>query len=222
VHEGVDFEKFAKAKPLNKELRRKYHIGSNYILFVGTLQPRKNLVRLINAFANFLKNSEPRKMKIGALSRQAYTMESTQLVIAGKPGWRYDEILEAPKRYTVEDKVVFTGRIKDADLPGLYKGSKAFILPSITEGFGLPVLEAQATGVPVVCSGTGALPEVAGNAAVFVKPHKIEEISQAIKLISQDNSLRKKLVKKGVENARSHSWKNTAYNTLEIMLKMSA
>lgn len=205
IHEGVDFEKFARATVDAKSLRSKYHINKNYILFVGTLQPRKNLVRLIKAFS-ILGGKYP----------------SLQLVIAGKPGWLYEEILKAPKRFGVDDRVVFTGRIEEEDLPGLYKGARGFILPSLTEGFGLPILEAQASGTPVVSSSEGALKEVAGDAAIFVNPYKTAEITSAISKILEDKKLRGNLVKKGVKNAKSMSWVNTAYSTLKLLERLAA
>lgn len=204
VHEGVDFDRYAKNRRNVKKVLEKYHIANNYILFIGTLQPRKNLVRLIKAFS--------------ILSGK---YQSLQLVIAGKKGWLYDKIMRAPKLYGVENRVVFTGRIADSDLPGLYRGSQAFVLPSITEGFGLPVLEAQASGVPVICSDTGALREVAGDGALFVNPLKTEDISQKIDKIFKDKILRDKLVKNGVKNAKKLSWTNTAYNTLKIINKLA-
>lgn len=204
VHEGVDFEKFSKSSPLKKSTKSKYHITNNYILFVGTIQPRKNLRKLIKSF-----------------SRVVNKFEDLQLVIAGKLGWMYDEVLQAPKSFMIEDKVVFTGRVEESDLPGLYKSAQVFVLPSITEGFGLPILEAQASGVPVVCSNRGALPEVAGNGAIFVNPFKTNEITVAIKSVLQNKALRKRLVERGVKNAAQSSWKLTTYNTLNIIKKIA-
>ena len=210
VHEGVEFEKYHNA-PLNrKRLNNKYHIGENYILFVGTLQPRKNLIRLIKAFAVYLNES-----------RATYDSKNNRmklkLVIAGKRGWLYDEILKAPNKFNIVNSVIFTGRIDESDLPGLYKGAQAFILPSLTEGFGLPVLEAQAAGVPVVCSDKGALREVADNAAIFINPLKTSEITRAIKRVLEDRTLVSTLVEKGLKNAKAKSWIRTAHNTLNLI-----
>lgn len=219
VHEGVEFDKYHNAVINRKQLNDKYHIGKNYILFVGTLQPRKNLVRLIEAFAMYL-NEAYGKHSSDASDSKDRKMRGLKLVIAGKKGWLYDKILEAPKKFGIEGEVIFAGRIDENDLPGLYKGAQAFILPSLTEGFGLPVLEAQATGVPVVCSDKGALREIAGNAAIFINPLKTSEITRAIKRVLEDKTLASVLVENGLKNAKALSWRETAYNTLKLIEKI--
>jgi glycosyltransferase involved in cell wall biosynthesis len=170
-----------------------------YILFVGTLQPRKNLIRLIQAFS-LLKN---RRIK---------------LVLAGKYGWLYQGILKAPRRYNTSKRVIFTGRVGEDTLVRLYKGAKVFILPSITEGFGLPILEAQAAGIPVISSYGGALKEVAGEGALFINPRKVEEMAKAIDAVLVNKTLREDLIKKGTKNAKKYSWKSAAYNTLKTIV----
>lgn len=213
IQEGVDFEKYNRTKVDWKRLVDKYHVTKNYILFVGTLQPRKNLVRLVKAFSRVVGNSD-------------YNTDNNKnldlkLVIAGKPGWLYDEILLAPKRFKVDSRVVFTGRIDNQDLPGLYRGARAFVLPSLTEGYGLPVLEAQASGTPVVCSDRGALKETAGNAAIFIDPTKTQEITRAINTILQDKVLRAELIKKGIKNARHKSWERASYSMLKLFQEIA-
>lgn len=196
IHEGVDLKRFKNYQNISK-----YIIYANYILFVGTVQPRKNLIRLIEAFSR-LQN---KKIK---------------LLIAGKMGWLYKDIVSAPRRFNIEDRVVFLGRVEDEDLPGLYKGAKLFVLPSLTEGFGLPILEAQAAGVPVVCSKTGALAEVAGKGAFFINPLLIDSIKEGIEEVLTKKGLRSRLVREGRVNSAKFSWKNTAYNTLNLLRKV--
>lgn len=193
IYEGIDIKRFK-----NNQSVSKY---TNYILFVGTVQPRKNLVRLIEAFSNL----QDKKIT---------------LLIAGKLGWLYEDIIEAPCRFGVEDRVVFLGRVSDSKLVSLYKEARLFILPSITEGFGLPILEAQAAGIPVVCSRRGALPEVAGNGAFFVNPLSVDNIKRGLEKILRDKGLREELVRNGFENVKKFSWQKTAYNTVKFLLKI--
>lgn len=198
VHEGIDIKRFKGCQKVSKY--RKY---GNYILFVGTVQPRKNLIRLIKAFSR-IKNKKYR------------------LIIAGKLGWLYKEILAAPKKFKVEDRVHFIGRVKDENLPGLYKGARLFVMPSITEGFGLPILEAQAAGVPILSSGKGALPEVAGKGAFFVNPLLVNDIKEGMEKILADKNLREGLVREGLANVSKFSWERTACNTVNLLTKMVA
>ncbi|MAG60041.1 glycosyl transferase family 1 [Candidatus Woesebacteria bacterium] len=197
IHEGVDEGQFSKTTGQNIHYRFK-----TFILFVGTIQPRKNLIRLIKAFSML-----PQK--------------DLGLVIAGKLGWLYGKILESPKRFGVEDRVVFLGRVSDSELPGLYKKAKVFVIPSLTEGFGLPILEAQAAGVPVVASKKGALPEVAGKGALFVNPKSVKSIRSGL-MRAFVPKVRQDLIRKGKENLGRFSWKKTAYNTLNFLEKLKA
>lgn len=198
IYEGVNFEYFRKTQ--NNTNRNKPY--KEYILFVGTVQPRKNLVRLINAFSQ-IRN------------------KALKLIIAGKLGWLYKDIIDAPKRFGVEDRVLFLGRVPDRDLPSLYKGAGVFVLPSLTEGFGLPILEAQAAGAPVLCSRAGALPEVAGKGAFFINPLSVNNIKEGLEKILDDKGLREELVRRGFENAKKFSWEKTAYNTVNFLLEIA-
>lgn len=202
IHEGVDLKNFQKEG--QAKTKRNYRLGQ-YILFVGTIQPRKNLVRLIHAFSRFSNKK-----------RNKFAFENISLVIAGKLGWLYDKVLEAPSRFGVKDRVFFLGRVPDYDLPRLYKGAKAFVLPSLTEGFGLPILEAQAAGIPVGVSKAGALPEVAGDGALFFNPLHVEDITETLEKLLKTQTA-KMLIKKGIENAKKFSWENTAYNTVKLL-----
>lgn len=194
IHEGVDFEYFKSPQNRTKIIKT-----DNYILFVGTIQTRKNLVRLINAFSQI----KDKKIK---------------LVIAGKLGWLYGDIIKAAKRFGVQNRVVFLGRVEDRDPPGLYKGAKLFILPSVTEDFGLPVLEAQAVGVPVVCSRGGALPEVAGKGALFINPFLVDSIKEGIEEVLGKKDIAASLVREGERNTAKFSWNTTAHNTIKLLI----
>jgi glycosyltransferase involved in cell wall biosynthesis len=163
-----------------------------YVLSVGTLQPRKNYVRLIQAFT--------------ALDTQ------TQLVIAGAPGWLYDEILAEAELHGERVRVV--GFVDDADLPLAYRNAALFAMPSLYEGFGLPVLEAMACGVPVVCSNTSSLPEVAGDAALLIDPLDISALSQAMARALEDERLRQEMVAKGQKQSAHFTWQRAARELL--------
>jgi glycosyltransferase involved in cell wall biosynthesis len=182
------------------ELKSKYGIKKEFILFVGTLQPRKNVSRLIEAFS---------KLK-----------EDVDLVVVGKKGWLYEEILDAPKRYKVEDKVKFLDSVTDEDLPAFYKNALCFILPSLYEGFGLPVLEAMKYGCPVITSNISSLPEAGGEAALYVNPQNVEDIKERLESIINDQELRLRLIEKGYEQVKKFSWEKTAKETLDVLTKI--
>ena len=138
-------------------------------------------------------------------------------MIAGKLGWMYDEILAAPKKFGVADRVRFIGRVAEADLAAVYKLAQAFVWPSLMEGFGLPILEAMTLGVPVVTSDRGALPEVAGKAALLVNPESVKEISGAIQLVLDNQELRQGLIEAGFLQAAKFSWERAAKLTLKVL-----
>lgn len=182
-----------------EKIRKKYGISGDYILFVGTLQPRKNLVRLIEAFSR--------------LNPKPYT-----LIIVGKPGWMYEEIYQAPKKFGVEEKVKFLDYVSDEDLPSLYQNARCFVLPSLYEGFGLPVLEAMSYGCPVVTSNTSSLPEAGGEAAIYVDPESVESIKEGIlKVLNFTPRARQDLIKKGYDQVKKFSWEKCARETLKVL-----
>ena len=189
-----------------QQVDKKYAIAKHYILSVGTIQPRKNYERLIEAFALFLKKN---KQKFGVID----------LVIVGKKGWLYNEILHAPKRYGVEKQVKFLDFVPDSDLPTLYKNALCFALPSLYEGFGLPVLEAMAQGCPVVVSNSSSLPEIAGKAGVYVDPKNVESIASGLlTAVRQRNLIQGRIrVKKGLDQVSKFSWDKAAKETLDLL-----
>lgn len=184
------------------ELHIKYKLKEKYILFVGTLQPRKNISKLIEAF------SKVKKMKGN---------EDILLVIVGKKGWLYEEILTAPKTYKIEDSVRFLDYVTDEDLPLLYKNAQCFILPSLYEGFGLPVVEAMQYGCPVITSNVSSMPEAGGDAALYVDPNNADDIADKINTLLNDKSLRKELIERGKKQVSKFTWEKSAKEVLTIL-----
>jgi glycosyltransferase involved in cell wall biosynthesis len=169
-----------------------------FLLTVGNLQPRKNLVRLIEAFGELVTHRH----------------DDIDLVIVGPKRYRAEEVIRAAG--PVAARVHFTGYIDDRQLAAAYRCSRVFVLPSLYEGFGLPALEAMAHGVPVACSRAGALPEVCGESAVMFDPLSVPGIAEAIHHLLKDASLRQRLSKAGPAQAAKFSWKKTAEQTLKV------
>ncbi len=209
THIGYDQDKY---KPQSKEkinkIKRKYKVDGDYIIFVGTLQPRKNIERLIEAFNKIIRNSK-------------FEIRNLKLVIVGKKGWLYEPIFEKVKKLNIEEKVIFTDYVPDVDLPALLAGSKTYVLPSLWEGFGIPVVEAQACGVPVIVSNTSSLPEIVGDSAIMINPNSVYSIAKGIDRVLTDRNLRKKLIKKGFENIKRFSWQKCANQTIKILEKVA-
>ncbi|MFC1721518.1 glycosyltransferase family 4 protein [Patescibacteria group bacterium] len=194
VYEGITMP----ARLENSNILKKLRITAPYLLYVGTIEPRKNLARIIEAF--------------GKVSRK---QPQLQLVIAGKKGWKYEKVFTAVKRLSLEDKIIFTGYIDNADKATLYNRALAFVFPSLAEGFGLPVLDAMQADVPVVTSNTTSLKEVAGDAAIKVDPSSVKSITAGLEKVTGDESLRESLVVKGRRQAAKFSWRRAAKETLQ-------
>ena len=189
----------------NRELQRVRHtygIDGEYILSVGSIQPRKNLARLIKAYASLRGNGSVDKLP--------------KLVLAGKCAWLYDETLRTLDDTGLRDTVVLTGYVPDADLPALYSGAVCFVYPSYFEGFGLPPLEAMKCGAPVIVGNRTSLPEVVDDAALLVDPFDTEAIAAALKQLIEDSELRKELSLRGRKRATLFDWRETARRTLSI------
>lgn len=195
-----------------EELKRKFGIEGKYILFVGTLQPRKNIARLIDAFSRIIKND----IRINSNDDSSNSKKIT-LVIVGKKGWQYEEILSAPKKFGVSDKVKFVHDVTDEELPGFYKNALMFVLPSLYEGFGLPVLEAMQYGCPVITSNVSSLPEAGGEAVLYVDPENVDDIAEKIKKLIDDKNLREDLIEKGYKQVKKFSWEKSARETLAVL-----
>jgi glycosyltransferase involved in cell wall biosynthesis len=192
----------------------RYGIEGPYLLYVGTLQPRKNLVRLIEAFAQIGQMS---KWANGQMGKASCAPRDLKLALAGKRGWLYDEILARARDLGIADRVVFPGFVDEADLPALYSGALLFVMPSLYEGFCMPVLEAMACGTPVACSSVSSLPEVAGADALSFDPRDTENIAATIIRGVVDGPLRGKLVSRGLERVKQFTWRRCAEQVLDVL-----
>jgi glycosyltransferase involved in cell wall biosynthesis len=187
-------------------LRAKYGIERPTILAVSTIEPRKNYERLIAAFAKAMHEPDGPKM----------------LVIAGRKGWLYDGVFEAVEKLQLGGRVKFLDYVSDAELPLLYKAADVLAMPSISEGFGIPITEAMASGTPVVCSTGGSLPEIAGDAALTVDPYDIDGLAAALLRLTSDAALRDTLVARGLERIKAFSWDLSARAHLDVYHSLGA
>ncbi|MHB1651899.1 MAG: glycosyltransferase family 4 protein [Desulfitobacteriaceae bacterium] len=183
------------------DVRQYYNLPENFILYVGTIEPRKNLIRLLEAY-----------------SRVKATIGNTgvKLVLAGGKGWLNEEIYQRVQELKLTNDVIFTGYIMDEHLPTVYNMALAFVYPSLYEGFGLPPLEAMACGVPVITSKVSSLPEVVGDAGILIDPYNVDELSDAILLVVSSTELRKSLSDKGIKQASLFTWEKCARETLTV------
>jgi len=184
-----------------RRIRMTYGIQRDYILALGSLQPRKNLVRLIKAYESLR----------GVVSSE----QSPQLVLAGRRGWLEAETIRAAELSEARGDILFTGYVPDADLPAVYSGALCFAYPSYFEGFGLPILEAMQCGTPVIAGNRTSLPGVAGDAALLVDPFDQAAIGNGLVRLIKNADYRTELRVKGVDRAAAFSWKNTARLTLQ-------
>lgn len=183
-------------------VKKKYDLPEQFVLFVGNSNPRKNLERLIKAFDTAKeKNVFPH-----------------QLIIAGEQGWKFDQ-QKATRECKQPENIHFIGFVPDEDMAALYSAASLFVFPTLYEGFGIPVLEAQICGVPVLTSNCSSLPEVGGNGAYYVDPYSEEEIAVGIKRLLSEPELAKKLIQLGKENVKRFSWEKSAKCLEEIIEK---
>ncbi len=173
---------------------------SPYLLYVGTLQPRKNVVKLIEAFSSLKKEHADLK-----------------LYLVGKKGWLYDEIYVRVTQLNLQDDVVFTGYVTDGEKNALYKHAQAYVLPSLYEGFGNPPLEAMSAGCPAIVSNNSSLPEVCGDACVYFDPNDTIDMAKKIDEVLSNNELRASLKAKGLQRVKEFSWKKCADETLNVL-----
>ncbi len=201
---GVNAQYTPHIAPSDKNYQRGYGLSSPYILFLATLEPRKNIESVIEAYDAF----------------RAKTPHAPRLVIAGGDGWQNRNIKTVMRTATHRADISFLGYIHEKHKPAIYRGATAFVFPSFYEGFGLPVLEAMACGIPVITSFTSSLPEVAGNAAIFVDPLNVTDLTMAITQLFHPEtgaSLRTLLSKRGIAQSRQFSWEKTAELTLNAL-----
>ena len=188
-------------------VRRRYGIAGEYVLAVGSIQPRKNLARLVRAYS--------------ALRRGRGRSNLPQLVLAGKKAWLYGETLRAVEEEGLAGSVVLTGYVSEGDLPALYSGALCFAYPSFYEGFGLPPLEAMSCGAPVLTGNLTSLPEVVGDAGLTVDPFDTEAMTRALARLIEDDALRAELRERGLKRARRFDWRDTARMTLQIYRRVA-
>ena len=189
------------------EVLARYRLPSRYVLAVGTLEPRKNLTTLLQAFAR--------------LRRGDGIDPALRLVLVGARGWLDEPIYETVRSLGLDGMVHFAGFVDDDDLPAVYSGAALFVFASLYEGFGLPLLEAMACGVPVVTSNVSAMPEVAGDAAVLVDPRDADGLAGAIARLLRDDALRDRLRAAGLARARQFPWEATARRTLDAYASLA-
>lgn len=203
IYHGFDKEIFAKTRDLSAEkiLKEKLGIVGDYILYTGAIQPRKNLVILIEAFASLKKS--------GAFNGQ--------LVLAGEKAWLSENIIKKACGSHYSEDIKMLGKVKFGDLGVLFRGASIFAFPSLYEGFGLPILEALASQIPVVCTNNSSLPEVAGDAALYFTNNNANDLAQKIQQVLENPELKKDLIQKGLLQLQKFSWAKCARETLEFL-----
>lgn len=210
IYHGVKIEKFEKRiqEKFVRQALKKYRISKNYLIFVSTLKPSKNVEGLLEAFKLF---------------KEKWLRDELKLVIVGKRGWMYSNIFVKTKKLGLEEDVIFTDYIPEREKTILILGAKAFLLPSFWEGFGMDAVNAMALGVPVVVSKVGSLPEVVGDAGIFVDPYKIESIALGIKkAVEVTPRQREEIIKKGLKQAQKFSWEKAARETFNLFKKATS
>jgi len=189
-------------KPVSAELkemvRRKYALNRPFVLAVSTIEPRKNLITLIRAFARIKDRTEH------------------DLVLAGPYGWGSKELYSLITNLGLDDRVRFTGYVDIEDLPAVYNLADIFVYPSLYEGFGLPPLEAMACGCPVITSDVASLPEVVGDAAEKLDPFDVEALACSMEKFLQDAGLRQEFTAKGLRRASCFTWEKCANDTVAV------
>jgi glycosyltransferase involved in cell wall biosynthesis len=184
-----------------KQVRQRYRLPESYLLFVSSLEPRKNIDLLIDALA--------------------IARTDIPLVLVGWQGWGKKHWLDKIADSRLKNRIFFTGHVPDHDLKAVYTGACALVYPSLYEGFGLPIVEAMACRCPVICSNAASMPEVAGDAALFIDPRDTSGMVRAIETIVHDSQLRRDLVEKGVCRAAGFTWDKTAKQTLEVFRQVA-
>lgn len=183
-----------------RETRQRLGVSDEFILFVGTVEPRKNLVTLVRAFEEVLRNTELKP----------------QLVIAGQRGWMNEDLFAQIESAALSSFIRFTGYLTDEDLRALYSSCRVAVYPSLYEGFGLPPLEAMACGAPVITSRIPVIMETSAQAARLVNPTDVQELAGALVELLTDANAREHLSRAGLERAAEYTWARTARETLAV------
>ena len=181
--------------------REKYAKGLPYYVYLGSIHPRKNILTLVQAFEQF-KSSHP---------------SDHQLVLAGRASWQTEEVFKAIADSKWKEAIHLPGYVSTSDATALVASAEAMIYPSLYEGFGLPLVEAMASGVPVICSDVSSLPEVAGNAALRFAPLDVNLLAHHMRRVSEEESLRKELITLGLERVKYFSWDKASDQIYEIL-----
>ena len=205
---GVDLERFHPCDDPERipEVKKSLEIEGDYFLYVGTIEPRKNLERLITAYAAFVK-------KVGS--------SSPKLVLAGGKGWLDQGIYSRVEKLGMKENVIFTKYVPSEDMNPIMCGALAFVFPSLYEGFGMPPLEAMACGVPVLSSGEASLPEVTGDCAVICDAYDTKSIAEGMYRLYSSEELRKELSRKGLQRAQGFTWKRSAEMLMEVYRELA-
>jgi glycosyltransferase involved in cell wall biosynthesis len=206
IPHGVDEETYypRAAGESQRNVAAKYGLRTPYMLFISRIEhPGKNHVRLIRAFAQLKRATDL----------------PHQLVLAGSDWTRAEEVHNEAQATGLGDAIRFTGFVDGVDLPDLYRGAELFVFPSLFEGFGMPILEAMACGVPVACSNNSSLPEVAGDAAAYFDPSDEQSMADCLKRLLQDDVERRRLAESGRRHALQFKWSRTAEDTSRCILE---
>jgi glycosyltransferase involved in cell wall biosynthesis len=201
---GEEFIKMSDVECRMSNVAQKYHLPKRYILYFGTIEPRKNIIGLIKAFE--------------LLKEKNKDFRNIYLVIAGGKGWLFKDIFAAAEKSKYAKQIIFTGFVSPEDKVYLYNLAELFVYPSFFEGFGFPPLEAMACGVPTITSNTSSLPEIAGEAALMIDPYDVEELAWAIEEILSDANLSKELGRRSLARAKMFSWDKCAQETLKFII----
>ena len=206
VHHGYDSSLFnlERAQDLASisQVKKKYKIEYEYILYAGAIQPRKNLSTLIKAFGILKQKSEFKNLK---------------LVIAGSNAWCHEAVYKEAQSAPFSKDILFTGTYETEELPWLLGGAEVFVFPSLYEGFGIPLLEAMASGTAVICADNSSLPEVGGDAPAYFMAEDYDALASTIERVIGDDGLREKMVERGIKRAGDFSWEKCASETLAAM-----
>jgi glycosyltransferase involved in cell wall biosynthesis len=207
IYSGFDKRLSEKSVLSREEVLTRYSLGmeDKYLLFLGTIEPLKNITRLFEAFVLFKKSFQAKAKNF-----------NYKLVMAGKRGWLATEYKQLAKDLDIEKDVIFTGYIIGDDLAPLFAQADFFVMPSLYEGFGTTVLEAFATGVPVISSDVSSIPEIAGDAAMLVNPLDTKEIADAMFQFSESEELKNNYREKGKKQVEKFNWEKTAQETLAL------